>query len=329
MKKLVLISTYCDNEEKKNVLKENIIKLKSLKNLDVIIISPLDLPDSIVEECDFYFKTKENPILSWPIRMYTHWYELELPNKKIITLKRGLSDYGWAGLYQVKKLSQIGLTYDYDLFYHIIYDLDIDEFVLEEFKKNESNKVYPRRDPHNPETLWETTLHFMVFDRDTMKKIVDEISLNNYLTSDGVAEGQVLKWKNKFNIPTADFPVKDKIFYWQDFDFFDYKISKKFKIFVSKNETTQVLLGEEPKYVSTLTNNLRIVFHGFQSISEIKIIVNNEEYKFKPIPWEIIEIPISSLNVESIFFVVDDELIDFSSEFEKITYNEIYYNHRP
>lgn len=329
MKKIALVSTYCNNDEKLNVLRENIKKIKSIENIDVLIISPLVLPEDIIELCDFYFQTKENPILSWPVRMYTHWYEFRLPNEKIVTMKRGLSDYGWAGLYQVKKLSQIGLTFDYDLFYHMIYDLDIDDFVIEEFKKNEPNKVYPRRDPNNPETIWETTLHFMVFDREMMKKIVNEIDLQTYLSADGVAEGQVLRWKNKFNIGTGEYPVRDKIFYWQDFDFFDYKISKDFKFFISKNDKTKVTLGENPTYVSELSENLRMVFHGFSGIKKIKIDVNNQTYEIEVSPWKIIELPVSSKKTELIKIHYNDEIVDFIDEFKKITYNEIYYNHRP
>ena len=40
MKKIVLISTYCDTIEKIEILKENIIKIKSF-GLDVLVISPL------------------------------------------------------------------------------------------------------------------------------------------------------------------------------------------------------------------------------------------------------------------------------------------------
>ena len=40
MKKIALISTYCDDENKVNVLSKNIDKLKKL-GLDVLIISPI------------------------------------------------------------------------------------------------------------------------------------------------------------------------------------------------------------------------------------------------------------------------------------------------
>lgn len=327
-KKIVCISTFCDTEEKQKILKENIIKIKNL-GLDVLTISPIDLPNDVTSLCDFYFRTKENPLLKWPIRMYTHWYELRLPDGRITTLQRGLADYGWAGLYQVKKLSEIALSFDYDIYYHMIYDLLIDEVVVKELIENNTNIIHPRRDPHNPDNLWETTLHFMVFDKIMMKKIVDEIQLEEYLRTNGVAEGEVLKWKNKFGIPTSNHPVKDQIFYWEDYDFFNYSPFPNFKLFISKNDTMNIWLGENPPYESQLTDNLRIVFHSFETMNEITIVVNGEQFTTKPNNWEIVEIPIPSLDIKTIQFIYDNNLVDFTTNYQNIMFNLIYYNHRP
>jgi hypothetical protein len=328
MKKVALISTFCDTEIKQNVLEENIKKIKSL-GIDVIAISPIVIPQHIVNLCDYFFYTKDNPLLKWPIRIYTHWYEMPISEGRITTLQRGLADYGWAGLYQVKKLSQIALTFDYDMFYHLIYDLEIDEVVENEFRSDNINIVHPRRDPNHPETLWETTLHFMVFDREMMERIEKEITLDEYLGTNGMAEGEVLKWKNKFNIPTSDHPVKDKIFYWGDYDFFNYSPFSEFKIFLSKNEPITIWLGENPIYDEILPENLRIVFHGFDHINEIKIQINGVEYTKTPSPWEIIEFPVSSQNITEIIFTYNNNTVNFTEKYNDIMMNQIYYNHRP
>lgn len=327
-KKIVCISTFCDTDEKQKILKENIVKIKKL-SLDVLAISPIDLPNDITNLCDYYYRTKENPLLKWPLRMYTHWYEFKLPDGRITTLQRGLADYGWAGLYQVKKLSEIALLYDYEIFYHMIYDLLIDEIVEKELIENNTNIIHPRRDPHHPENLWETTLHFMVFERNLMKKIANEIQLDEYLRTNGVAEGEVLKWKNKFDIPTSNHPVKDQIFYWEDFDFFNYSPFPNFKLFVSKNDVMNIWLGENPPYQSELNDNLKFVFHSFETMDEISIIINGKEFREKPKNWEIIEIEISSKKIETIQFVYNNNFVDFTDEYKKIMLNQIYYNHRP
>ena len=327
-KKVALISTFCNNENKQNILKENILKLKNL-GIDVIGISPIQIPQEIVNLCDYFFFTKDNPLLSWPIRMYTHWFEQPISEGRITTLQRGLPDYGWAGLYQVKKLSEIALTFDYEIFYHMIYDLEIDDVVTKELTNFNTNVIHPRRDPHHPEILWETTLHFMCFDRNMMKKICEEIKLEEYLRTNGVAEGEVLKWKNKFDIPTSTHPVKDKIFYWEDFDFFDYSPFKEFKFFPSKNERHTIWLGENPVYSEELTDKLRLVFHGFENSLELRIIINGKTFDLYPKPWEIIELEILSQEIETFLFEFQDKKYDFSREYRQIMMNQVYYNHRP
>jgi hypothetical protein len=328
MKKVALISTFCDTKEKLNILEENIVKIKNL-GIDVIAISPIVVPQHIVNLCDYFFYTKDNELLKWPVRMYTHWYQMSISESKITTLQRGLADYGWAGLHQVKKLSQIALTFDYDMFYHLIYDLEIDEVVENEFKSKNINIIHPRRDPNHPETLWETTLHFMVFKRDMMEKIEKEITLEEYLGTNGMAEGEVLKWKNKFNIPTSNHPVKDKIFYWGDYDFFNYSPFPEFKLFISKNEPITIWLGENPVYDETLPENLRMVFHGFSNMNEIQITVNGITNTYQPKEWEIIEFPVSSQNINEIIFEYKDNTVNFTEKYNDIMMNQIYYNHRP
>jgi hypothetical protein len=328
MKKIALISTFCDTEEKQNILKENIIKIKTF-GVDVMAISPIQIPQEIVTLCDYFFYTKDNELLKWPVRMYTHWYQMPISEGRITTLQRGLADYGWAGLHQVKKLSQIALTFDYDMFYHMIYDLEIDDVVENEFKSNNINIVHPRINPHHPETLWETTLHFMVFDRDMMSKIEKEITLEEYLRTNGIAEGEVLKWKNKFNIPTSNHPVKDKIFYWGDYDFFNYSPFPEFKLFLSKNEPIIIWLGENPVYDETLPENLRMVFHGFSEMSEIQITVNEITNTYQPKKWEIIEFPNSSQTITKLLFTYNGKTVDFTDKYDDIMMNQIYYNHRP
>jgi hypothetical protein len=328
MKKIVLISTFCDTEEKQNILRETVQKIKKF-GIDVMAISPreIHIPNDIVELCDFFFYTKENPLLEWPVRAYTHWREVQT-ELGVTTFHRGLADYGWAALYQTKKLSQIALSFDYDIFYHLIYDLEIDEVIEKELIGFEKNIIHPRRNPHHPETLWEATLHFMVFDRDMMEKIENEITLENYQETNGVAEGEVLKWKKKFGIQTSDHPVKDRIFYWENYDFFNYSPFSEFKMFFSKNEKTEVWLGYENPYSEKLSDKFRIVFHNFDSLNDIKISINDEEFITSPKAWKIEEFPISSQSIHKFTITYNEITVDLSGLYNKTMRNLIYYNYR-
>lgn len=327
MKKIALVSTYCDTQEKKDVFLDLVKKVKSL-GIDVMAISPLPLDKEHIEACDYLYFTKENPILGWPTRLFTFWREYPIDGK-ILTFQRGVGDYSWAALYHVKKLTQIAMDYDYDIFYHMIYDLEIDQNVENSLKNFEGNIVYPRRDPHHPGTLWETTLHLMSFDRDLMKKIEKEITLEEYLSTNGVAEGEVYKWKKKFNIYGSETPVRDKIYYWKDFDFFDYSPIKDFKMFISKNEPMDIWLGEgDSVYKELLPGNLKVVFYDNDDIGEIDLIIDGLSYKLIPKNFEVLNFPIDSKKIQQIKIKYKGEEYDLSSDYEKIMLNQIYFNYK-
>jgi len=326
MKKIALISTFCDSIEKQNILRENILKIKNL-GIDVMAVSPIEIPHDIVSLCDFFFFTKENPLLGWPERGHTQWYRMPISGNRFTEIHRAFNDYGWAGLYQVKKLSQIALTFDYDIFYHVIYDLNIDEVIESELIGYDLNLVHPRLDPNSHDHKYRSTLHFMIFDRNVMEKIVNEIDLETYLRTNGIAEDEVEKWVDKFQIKRSDQLISDKIFYWENVDFFNYSPFDEFKIFLSKNEKTTCLLGEDPnKYRSELTDNLRIIFHSFDYMDTIKIEINGIEFIENPKSWEFIEFPISSQSIDRIVFEYAGKRVDFTDQYNKISMNQIYYN---
>ena len=305
MKRIALISTFCDTQVKLDTLKENIIKVKEI-GLDVMVISPLHIPKNITDLCDYYFETKDNPLLNWPIRAYTHWYKQPTP-AGLVVIHRGMDDYSWAALYQVKKLSQFALSFDYDMFYHMIYDLIIDE-VVEKEMNGDKNVLYPRLNTKGH--IFDVNLTFMAFTREMMEKVEKEITLDEYLRIDGVAEDEVEKWKNKFNIPVSKHMVSDSIFYWGDYDFFDYQISSEFKIFLNKEESSL----------------LKIIFHGIEvsgGMGEIIIKVNGGEYTKTPNNWEVLEFPIESENVDKIIFEYNGKVIDFTKKYKGISRNLI------
>jgi hypothetical protein len=326
MKKVALISTFCNTEIKLDTLKQNILKVKDL-GIDVMVISPIHLPKNITDLCDYYFQTKDNPLLEWPIRAYTHWYRKEHSPEKILYMHRGLADYGWAALYQVKKLSQIALSFDYDMFYHMIYDLEIDNVIEQEFLANK-NIVHPRRNLKNPNEIWETNLHFVALNRELMEQIEKDITLDEYLRTNGVAETEVKKWVVKYNIPTSEHFIKDTIFYWDDFDFYDYKLFPEFKMFISKNTQAEIWVNKET-ICEQLGENLRIVFHGFEdTIGEVKIKINGIWYNETPKPFEYIEFPINSQEIDELIFEYNGKSVDYTKDYSYIMRNLVYYDYR-
>ena len=324
MKKIALISTFCDTDEKQNVLYENIVKLKEF-GVDVMALSPnfIVLPQHIISACDYFFYTKDNPILKWPVRDFSFWKSIEVKNNWV-TMHHNVPDYGWAALYQTKKLSQLALLFDYDIFYHLIYDVEVDEVIEDEIKSNNVNLLHPRQDPNNPEVLWESTLHFMVFDREMMEMVEKEITLESYLSTNGVAEGEVLKWKNKFNIPTSGHPVKDKIYYWGEKDFFNYSTNSNYKFFLGKNEETIIWRGE-PIKSSTLNSNMRIFVYDYSQEKNIIVIINGKEYNDIVIENKILEFEETSDEIKTLIIKIDDDEYDLTKKYFEMSKNLIYY----
>ena len=58
-------------------------------------------------------------------------------------------------------------------------------------------------------------------------------------------------------------------------------------------------------------------------------MINGIEYTKEPKPWDIIEIPISSQNVDELIFTYKESTINFTDKYNDIIMNQIYYNHRP
>jgi len=326
MKKIVLISSYCDTQEKINILSENIKVLKSL-GLDTLVISPITLPNEIIEISDFVFFTKENPLLNWPLRGFTFW-QTHYSSEGWITMHRNVADYGWAGLYQIKKMSQIALSYDYDYFYHIIYDLEIDQYVIDTIKSDVTNLVHPRINPNKEDDWWDCTLHFMIFDREIMSKIVDVIKLDDYLKWDGVAEGQALLWTQLFPINISKTPVRDKIYYWGDRGFFDYSFNQKYKMFIGKTNNTNIWVESEGnKIEKELNSNLRIYFYDITEKQNIEIVVNGVIKTYEIDENKLLDLEVDSKSVEKILIQDNEGKYDYSLTFKEIDRNLVYFGH--
>ena len=224
-------------------------------------------------------------------------------------------------------MSQIALSYDYDIFYHLIYDLDIDDYVINSIKNNDVNLIHPRINPKKNNEMWDATLHYMIFDRDNMVRVANAIDLEDYLGSDGVAEGQAHKWSQIFPINLAKTPVKDTIYYWGDNDFFNYSKNPKYKLFISKNENnTEIWVDSEdgkiPKYI---TSNLSLFLHGFNETQNLKIEVNGLITEITLSENKMIEFPVEFHKVRSLKITDNEIEFDYFDILNGINRNLIYF----
>lgn len=305
LKKVALISSFCDNQEKLDVLKKNIEIVKS-HNLDVIVISPFYLQKDIVDLCDYFFVTKDNPVLEWPERAMYQW--------KIIKGKKGdfkitatYGDYGFAGLLQVKQLSEIGLSLGYEQFYHMIYDLKIDENVIKGFNAYKANSVYPSK---RDETIWEVGLHYMIFDKKHLENFASKITKESYLNLKG---GDAFVWlhrhKSELNYNIEKTPVEDEIYYYQEHDFFDFSPIDGVKFFIEKNDETQ--------------SPIKLLFYDNPEKLDISITIDEKITSFEIQNEDIIDLGFNKQNLKKVVLTYKGTDYDISNIISEIKHNTL------
>lgn len=311
--KVALISSFCDTEEKIRVLNENIKTLRD-NNFDIIVISPLPLSESVVSNFDHFFYIKDNLILEWPMNVQMYWVKKEISEKQSFTFVATNKDYGWAGLNHVKKLTDIGLLFDYKYLYYMIYDVDIDQNVLNILKSPKDNWIgcFER---HSVRV--NSSLHLMVFDRENAKKINDLISFENYIdflcdkNQNGSTEAFVDTIKKKLQSESPDFFVKDKIFIYRDF--FNHSPDSRIRFFVKKDS-------------NNIMSNLKIFFYANENLVEIKLIINNKELQVNVNCDSIVDMGVNILELNSARLLINEEEIDILQSIQSIKYASIIEN---
>jgi hypothetical protein len=299
MKKIALISSFCDNKEKINLLYDNVFILKEL-GIDVIIFTPFILTEEINKIADYILISKENPILDWPEKALTQWTSIKT-NDNYFNMSVTTIDYGFAALNQIKRMADLALSMDYDLFFPMIYDININEYVKSILKNNKKNSFFPSiRDGH----VWSIGLHLISLDREHLTRFKNLITKESYLKD---LEGDAFTWTYK----AIDFvpgvlekePVEDLIYYFKDINFFNFSIIEEIKCFIHKVEN----------------QDIKFIFYDFNEIKTFIIKTEDFTQEYNVKEWEEIKLPYK----EYISFIViyEEKEYDFTSIINKIKHN--------
>ena len=274
-----------------------------------MVISPIFLPQYIQTKCDYFFLTKDNPVLDWPQKAMQAWKNI-LINGKSITITRTYADYGWAGLFQVKKLSELALTLDYDYFYHMIYDLKFDETVVEGLTSEGTFNIYSSK---RGAQIWDVGLHFMIFNRENLQKFIPHITLENYLTlKDGDAFTWLHKLRETFPYNIIQKPVEDEIYYYEGHDFFNFSPIAELPFFIIKDD-------EQLDSIKFLLY-LSIEHIPFQ-IRIDDIIIDEVSENFK-----IIDLGFNKLSPKSVQLIYNETVFDITDTINKLKHSTFKFN---
>jgi hypothetical protein len=307
MRKVVLVSTFCDTQEKLDILEKNIKTIKSY-NMDVIVISPFYLEKNIVELCDYFFLTKDNPVLDWPQKSMCTWMTLD-QNNKAYKFLRTFPDYGFSGLSQVKQLSDIAISLNYDQYHHIIYDLIIDQNVIDGFLSDKTCSVYPSK---REETIWTVGLHYMIFNKENLIKFTSHISLDNYLPCNGDAFVWLHELQPIVGYQIEKTPVEDAIYFYQDFDFYDYSPTSSIKMFVDKNDFN----------FNSELDTIKLVFYN--TFKDIKLFIDDVETHYNINKFLIIDLKFNKANYKNVVLEVDTIKYDITKVIQDIKHNTLH-----
>lgn len=318
-KKICLISTYCNTKEKIDTLDQKIKDLKEL-GLDVLVYSPLPLPQFVVEKCDFYFYTKENPVFGWPEFVCVYWRNLYNPKSPSgennfiggIKLERYETDYGWAGLYQLKKMAHFASSYEYDIYYFMVYDTDLSD-IRQEIENENVNSFFP----YTQANIFKEVGNFMSFDRDNLITLYNEINYSEYSSlPDRGAEtyleiiAERMKKMEKRKSPIVK-DTMDTFSKWRKKGFFDLSPFDDFGLFFRKN-----VMNKQEKFS---------VFLYSDSLEDkgIKIFLNGLESSHIIQNFDLIDFPVLYEEIKSLEIEYNDHKVDLIDQFNSIHGSQI------
>lgn len=301
-KRLVMISSYCDTEEKINVLINNIKTIKSY-NLDVMLNSPLPLPSNVINMCDFYIQTKENPLLNWPEKSVMSWAKYDGKDREIM-VKRSVIDYGWAALYQTKKLSEYALSFDYERYYHIVYDLVIDEMVISTFLSDDKCNFFPFHEH-------KVSLHLIALNKENLLNFSKHITFESYVSFNCIVENWLydIIINSNLDYKISNTKVEDSILYHQGIDLFNYSDINGLIFFISKDVA--------------LNDDVCLYFYDNEEKINVLITIDGIDHNHLISNRDIINLGFKPDNIKKVIITYNGIVLDITEKINNIIHNVI------
>lgn len=293
MKKLALISSYCDTEEKIQVLKNTLLRLKELE-VDSLLFTPINLDKEIYSLTTHTLISSENPILKAPERTFTNWIWSIFKGFKIKNVIL-TEDYGWASLNQLKRLAQFGSNLDYDIYYLLIYDLNFTPEIKDIITSNKVNSFFPNKHSN-------TTSHFKLgaifscFSKENLNlfgKVLNKSNYVKYKTAELYLED--------LNKTVLNFPISNIV--TEDLIYNDGNLKNYHNVSPSTN-------------LKVFINNYRYLgvnFYDVEAPTKIDIKINNEVFSKQIDSHTIFLSPLPLENINSLSLVFNGIEEDFTN----------------
>lgn len=236
MRKIALIQSHCNTEEKLSVLRNNLSVLSNL-GIDVLLFSHIPLPQDITEIVKYYIYDSTNPIL-WDERRHVYWWA-----DNQVKIETSVPDYGWTVFNQIIKSYNLTKDDEYEMYFIVCYDLIIDEFVVDKIQNNKVG-VYRHVKPKNVnevgdyiDVIFDTSLIFISLTKHQIHTITSDLNKQEYIDhTEWIAEKyfEVVAKRNGFHFPNLG-DVRDLLH--ESTSVFNQSTNPKYDIFIDTTKT--------------------------------------------------------------------------------------------
>ena len=343
-KEVFLVTSFCDNEEKIQLLKETLQYLKPL-NLPMCVHDPAVVEENLIRAgADYLIVDPSNPLP--PLTRRSIYASLSLPCNNDIVLNSHSPDIGGAAAHQL----QSGLIYLSSLGYDVVHVINYDVFIDHNFF---SNTASPKASKYAA-VLYEvgeggiSTLFYSI-NLHRCNKIICSIGFADYQSYSDTSgnryfEGYVEQkiWDSLDlevdRVPFQD--IKDLIYdkYSSHFDKGPtgrYQQVGHTKVFTIESSTpkTRFWFGRKKTLEMPENGPASVIFYGIQEAFEAKLIVNGQIFETKvekpPLPdYFLLESTIKGNNIESAQVIIDgDVMID--EAYDNFLINSIVFKTNP
>tara|TARA_R110000822_G_scaffold105000_1_gene232255 strand:+ start:298 stop:1236 length:939 start_codon:yes stop_codon:yes gene_type:complete len=238
MKKAIIILSHCNTKEKLQVLKDNISKLKTFQNLDIILTSHISLPQEIVDSVEYFIYDKSNPVLSWPQRGMFFWRRFNTPTHEAY-LNYIQPDYGWTVFNQINLGGSITLSQNYNISYFINYDLVIDSNVEDIINDNTQDSKFFKSKNYQEDIMEPSLLLFKV-NKPHLNYLINNISIDKYCEAHHTPEQYLNTIIKDLEFTKPDYFISDQIDFFNEKGFeVNNSLHSHFNCFVTDFDFTQ------------------------------------------------------------------------------------------
>jgi len=346
-KEVFLVTSFCDNEEKIQLLKETLQHLKPL-NIPMCVHDPVGVEEDLIKAgADYLIVDPSNPMPSLKERsIYARW---SLPCNDDIVLNSHSPDIGGAAVHQL----QSGLIYLSSLGYDVVHVINYDVFIDHNFFSNMASPkalkyaavLYCGAHTKNDQG-WSLCCCFYSINLHRCDKIIRSMSFADYITSTSASDSFESYVERKIldsidlavdKVPFQD--VKDLIYdkYSAHFDegFKEkYQLTGHTKVFIeSSTPKTRFWFGHKKILGAPKEGPVSVIFYDIQEDFEAELIVNGQVFETKveksqATDYFLLESTIKGYNIESAQVIIDGDIM-INEVYDSFLVNSIEFQTNP